>query len=63
MINAYWDQWSHQEILSMQGIESSRDLDLEYLKDEMTDLYNDGNIDLPSEDEICDDMLTWRDFF
>jgi len=47
----------------MQGIESSRDLDLEYLKDEMTDLYNDGNIDLPSEDEICDDMLTWRDFF
>lgn len=63
MRDGYWSQWSQQEIMSMQGIESSRDLDLEYLKDEMTDLYNDGNIDLSNEVETCDDMLTWRDFF
>ena len=61
-MSAYWDQWSHAELMSMQGVEIDEDLD----HDDIDLCLDKHDIDSRrnEEHEISLDSLglSWRDF-
>jgi hypothetical protein len=60
MSNPYWSQWSHSELMSIQGIE----IDDYHHEDEDSDLNEEDQEEIYCCSRGCMDCLglSWRDF-